>query len=193
MKAFTVECPGRCVAGIAVQGSAIVMGLRPMDHRPVSIPLDPRSVVVDGRLFEAPGRGALVLLRDHAGAYGSWYLRAAHPDERWDAMVATESIPNALDRILAAERVRARFPAKAPVGWYEFARGALVDGEVGTRPRVDVYGYLEEGAAVEIRRRGRLDGTPPALRVECRQGEVIVSDPRSLALARRQHRMAASF
>ena len=50
MKAFTLECPGRCEPGIAVQGGAIVMGVRPMDHKPQLIQLDPRAVVRDGKL-----------------------------------------------------------------------------------------------------------------------------------------------
>lgn len=194
MKAFTLECPGRCEPGIAVTNGAIVMGVRPMDHKPVAMTLDPRAVVRDGRLVEAPGGGgALILLRDHAGAFGAWHLRAAQPAERWDAMVATESIANALDRILAAERVRARFPHRAPVGWHEFASGTASPMIENARARLDRYGYLEEGAAFEIRRRGRLDGTPAVFLVECRGGEVTVSDPRALAHARRRGLLAASF
>ena len=193
MKAFTLECPGRCEAGIAVQGGAIVLGVRPMDHKALTLPLDPRAVVHNGRLVEAPGRGALLLLRDQSGAFGSWYLRAAQTAERWDAMVATEAIPNALDRILAAERVRARFPHRAPTGWYEFARGALTPVLENARPRVDLYGYLEEGASFEIRRRGKLDGSAAVYLIECRGGDVVVHDPRMLALARRQRHMAASL
>lgn len=193
MKAFTVQCPGRCEPGIAVQGGAIVMGVRPMDHKPLAIPLDPRAVVQNGRLVEAPGRGALLLLRDQSGVFGSWHLRAAQPAERWDAMVATESIPNALDRILAAERVRARFPHRAPVGWYEFARGTVSPMIENARPRLDLYGYLEEGASFEIRRRGKLDGTPSVFVVECRNGDVNVYDPRLTALSRRQQQLAASL
>ncbi len=193
MKAFTLECPGRCEPGIAVQGGAIVMGVRLMDHKPQLIQLDPRAVVRSGRLVEAPGRGALLLLRDQSGVFGSWHLRAAHPAERWDAMVATESIPNALDRILAAERVRARFPHRAPVGWYEFARGTVSPITENARPRIDLYGYLEEGASFEIRRRGKLDGTPSVFVVECRNGDVNVYDPRLAALSRRQQHLAASL
>lgn len=192
MKAYTVESPGRCVPGIAVQGSAIVVGVRLMDHKPLVIQLDPRAVVQNGRLVEAPGRGALLLLKDQSGVFGSWHLRAAQPAERWDAMVATESIPNALDRILAAERVRARYPHRAPVGWYEFARGTSGPVAENARLRVDLYGYLEEGASFEIRRRGRLEGTASVFLVECRNGEVIITDPRVMALHRRQRPFAAS-
>lgn len=192
MKAYTLECPGKLEAGIAADNGSIVMGVRPMDHKPLAVPLDPRATVEGGRLVEAPGRGALLLIRDQAGVFGSWHLRAAQPPERWDAMVATESIPNALDRILAAERVRARFPHRPPVGWYEFARGAAAPIAENARARVDLYGYLEEGASFEIRRRGRLDGTPSVFLVECRGGEIAVHDPRMLALARRQRHLAAS-
>jgi hypothetical protein len=193
MKAFTLMCPGRLEAGIAVENNLISLGVRATDHRPVTIPIDPRGVVLHGRLREAPGRGALLLLQDQSGPFGSWHLRAAQPSERWDAMLATESIPNALDRILAAERVRARFPHRAPVGWYEFARATATPVLENARPRVDLYGYLEEGAGFEIRRRGRLEGTASVFLVSCRNGEVHVDDPRALALARRQVRLAASF
>jgi hypothetical protein len=193
MKAYTLEVPGKCEIGIAVQNGAIMVGMRPMDHKPILIPVDPRAVVRNGRMIDAPGRGALLLIRDQSGSFGSWHLRAAQPSERWDAMVATESIPNALDRILAAERVRMRYPHRPPAGWYEFARGAPSPTDEATRARVDLYGYLEEGASFEIRRRGRLDGTPSVFLVDCRCGEVVVYDPRQLAFARRQHRMAASF
>lgn len=191
MKAYTIECPGRLEAGIPVQNHTVVMGIRPTDHKALTVPIDARAVVRDGRLVEAPGRGALLFLRDQAGVFGSWHLRAAQPAERWDAMVATESIPNALERILAAERVRARFPHRAPVGWYEFARGTSEPIAENARLRVDLYGYLEEGASFEIRRRGRLEGTPSVFLVECRAGEVIVSDPRVMALHRRQRPAAA--
>ena len=192
MKAYTIECPGRLEAGIPAQQNAVVMGVRPSDHKPLTVPIDARATVRDGRLVEAPGRGALLLVRDQAGVFGSWHLRAAQPDERWDAMVATEAIPNALDRILAAERVRARYPHRAPVGWYEFARGSNGPVAENARLRVDLYGYLEEGASFEIRRRGRLEGTASVYVVECRNGEVIVSDPRVMALHRRQRSFAAS-
>jgi hypothetical protein len=192
MKAYTIECPGRIEVGIPVQNGAVVLGVRPSDHKPLLVPIDARAIVQDGRLVEAPGRGALLLIRDQAGIFGSWHLRAAHPPERWDAMVATESIPNALDRILAAERVRARYPHRAPVGWYEFARGSSGLVAENARLRVDLYGYLEEDASFEIRRRGRLEGTPSVFLVECRNGEVIVSDPRVMALRRRQPPFAAS-
>jgi len=192
MKAFTIECPGRLEVGIPAQASAVVLGVRPSDHKPLTVPIDPRATVRDGRLVEAPGRGALLLVRDQAGVFGSWHLRAAQPDERWDAMVATEAIPNALDRILAAERVRARYPHRAPVGWYEFARGTNGPVAENARLRVDLYGYLEEGASFEIRRRGRLEGTASVYVVECRNGEVIVTDPRVMALHRRQRSFAAS-
>lgn len=192
MKAYTLECPGRLEVGIPAHNGAVEMGVRPMDHKLVSVPLDPRATVREGRLVEAPGRGALLLIRDQAGVFGSWHMRAAQPPERWDAMVATEAIPNALDRILAAERVRARYPHHAPVGWYEFARGTVAPIAENARARVDVYGYLEEGASFEVRRRGRLDGTASVFLVECRNGEVVVSDPRLTAFARRQRLLAAS-
>jgi len=184
MKAFTLECPGRLVSGIPVENGVIVMGVRALDHKPLTVPIDPRATIRDGRLWDAPGRGALLLIRDQSGTFGSWHLRASQPRERWDAMVATEAIPNALDRILAAERVRVRYPHRAPVGWYEFARGTTTPIAENARPRVDIYGYVEEGATFEIRRRGRLDGTPSVFTVECRNGDIIVEDPRAQALAR---------
>lgn len=193
MKAFTLECPGRLEVGIAVEHGTIVMGVRPMDHKPLAVPVDPRAVLKGDRLVEAPGRGALLLVRDQSGAFGSWHLRAAQPAERWDAMASTEAIPNALDRILAAERVRARYPHRPPTGWYEFARGAVSPLPENARPRLDLYGYLEEGASFEIRRRGRLDGTPAVFLVECRGGEIVVIDPRIQAHARRQQLLAAAF
>ncbi len=194
MKAYTVESAGRLVAGIAVQGTTVPMGIRPTDQKPLAVPIDPRATVRDGRLVEAPGRGALLVVRDQAGLFGSWHLRAAQPPERWDAMVATESIPNALDRILAAERVRAKYPHRPAVGWYEFARGTPGTAPTadGARARVDLYGYLEEGASFEIRRRGRLEGTPAVLLVSCLDGEVTVRDPRALAVARRQSLFAVA-
>lgn len=134
------------------------------------------------RLVASPGAGALLLIRDQSGTFGSWHVRAAQPAERWDAMHATLAIPNALDRILATERVRARYPHGPPVGWYEFARGQTV--VTGERSAITLYGYLENGAAFEVRRRGRLDGTPSVFRVACSDGEVMVTDPRADAVAR---------
>jgi len=186
MKAWTIEHGGRVESGIAVEGGAIVMGVRLSDHRPFSVKVDPLAVVRDGRIVEVSGRGALIFLRDQAPRSGSWHLRGAHPAERWDALVATESIPNALDRILTEERVRARFPHRQPMGWYEFARGTSPTPFVeNARPLLNVYGYLEEGAALEIRRHGKLDDTPAVSVIECRNGDLNVFDPRLAALARR--------
>ena len=184
MKAYTLECPGILVPGIAVTEGGIAMGARPVDHKPFVIPVGPRAVIVDGRLVEQPGRGVLLLLRDQSGAFGSSFPRAAFPDARWDALVANASIPNALDRILADERVTARHPTRAPIGWYEFARGTRAPIVENSRPALDLYGYLEEGASFEIRRRGKLNGTPAAFLVACRDGELVVSDPRAAAESR---------
>jgi hypothetical protein len=192
MKAFTIDRAGRLVSGIPTQHRAVLMGVRPHDLAPLAVPIDPRATVRDERLVEAPGSGVLLLVEDQSGLFGSWHVRAAQPPERWDAMVATESIPNALDRILAAERVRARYPHRAPAGWYEFARGARGPFTENARLRIDLYGYLEEGAAFEIRRRGRLEGAPSVSLVECRNGEVTLSEPRLLALHRRPRPLAAS-
>lgn len=185
MKAYTIECPGRLVAGIALANGAVSLGVNPGTGRPVTALVDEGATVEAGRLVEAPGRGALLLVRDHAGVFGSWYIRGANPDERWDAMAAAELIPNALDRILAAERVRALHPQRAPTGWYEFARGASGPSPENARLRVDIYGYLEEGASFEIRRRGRLEGSPAVLHVSCAAGAVCVADPVAEAEARR--------
>jgi len=184
MKAFTLESPGRVVRGIALRDGAIHFGDHPVTGKPVTIPVDPRATVDDGRLVEAPGRGALVVIDHHAGAFGTWHLRAAQPDARWDAMIAAGRIPNALDRILAEERVRARFPHRQPAGWYEFARAAVPPQHDGRPAGVRLYGYLGEGEAMELRRRGRLDGTPAVFRVACADGALVVSDPRALAEAR---------
>ena len=184
MKAFTLECPGRVVAGIALTDGAIALGAHPVNSKPVTIPVDPRARVEGGRLVEAPGKGVLVIIEPHAGPFGSWHLRAAQPAERWDAMIAAGRIPNALDRILAEERVRARFPHRQPVGWYEFARSAVPPQHDGRPAGVRLYGYLGEGEAMELRRRGRLDGTPSVFRVACADGALVVSDPRALAEAR---------
>lgn len=185
MKAFTLNEGGELVDGIEARDGFIRLGVRPVDHKPVSVPVDPRALVRGGRMLETPGRGALLLVRDQAGPFGSWHFRAAQPIARWDAMVSAGKTANALDRILAEERVRARYPHRQPVGWYEFHRGlveAPVDGNA--RPRFDVYGYLEEDASFEIRRRGKLQGTPSVLLVTCRGGAVLVSDPLTEALAR---------
>jgi len=192
MKAYTIECPGRLSLGIKLTEGKIDLGARAADRKAVTVPVDPRATVTDGALVEAPGRGALVVLRDQAGVYGSWHLRDAQPDERWDAMVAVDSIPNALDRILAAERVRARYPHRAPVGWYEFARASQITDRVMVDARVPVtlYGYLEDGKAFEIRRRGRLEGSASVYLVSCRGDEVTVTDPRVAALHRAQARRA---
>lgn len=189
MRYFTIENPGRVVPGIAVTDGHLAIGIRGADGTPLRVPIDARATVLDGRATAAAGIGAIVLLLDHSGAAEldcAWYLRAAQPDERWDAMLAAERIPNALDRILAQERVRARYPHRAPAGWYEFARGYH---EPRQRARVNLFGYLERGASMEVRRRGRLEGTPSVLLVACRGDEVVVSDPRALALARAQARM----
>lgn len=181
MSVYTIERGGVLVRGIALTNGAIDLGTR-WDGKPLTIPLDPRTTVVDGRLVEAPGFGALLLLRDQSGDGGSWHVRAAQPTERWEAMVAAEAIPNALDRILAKERVRARFPHGPPVGWYEFARGQTTT--TGERPALALYGYCENDAAFEVRRRGRLDGAPAVFRVACKGGDVTVTVPRTEALER---------
>lgn len=190
MNAFTIECPGRVVRGIALRpgSDGVDVGAANGAGDPALVRVDPRATVEGGRLVGAPGRGALLLVRDHAGVFGSWHLRAAQPEERWNAMAEAEAIADALERIFAAERVRARYPHRAPSGWYEFARGTNGAPAENVRPRVDLYGYLEEGASFEIRRRGRLDGTPAVLRVSCADGEVSVADPRAEAEARRARR-----
>ncbi len=184
MRAYTIE-NGKAVDGIALRDGEIFVGKSSLyTDRPVAVKLDMRGDVIGGRLVSSPGRGALLFVCDHSGEHGSWHLRAAQPAERWDAMVATERIPNALDRILAQERVRYRYPHKAPVGWHEFARG-ISDFDPCVRVKTNVYGYIECGASFEIRRRGALRGTPSAYCVSCDQnGEVTVSDPREAALAR---------
>ena len=110
MNAYTLERGGILERGISLTGGALDMGARPWDGKPCRIPVDPRVTVADGRMVEAPGDGAMLLIRDQSGAHGSWHVRAAQPAERWDAMVAAEAIPNALDRILVQGRVRSRFP-----------------------------------------------------------------------------------
>jgi hypothetical protein len=139
VKVYTIESPGHLVPGIAMVDGGIDVGARSSGSERVLVPFDVRGTVRDGRLVEAPGRGALLLLRDQAGVFGSWHVRAAQPEERWDAMLAAEGIPNALDRILAAERVRARYPHRAPVGWYEFARGHESTGAPDRRVSVHLY------------------------------------------------------
>jgi hypothetical protein len=188
MKVYTIENPGRVVRGIALHDGAIHVGYHPIHGKPVTIGPDARATVEDGRLVESPGKGALLLIEPHAGAFGSWHIRAAQPAERWDAMVAAGYIPNALDRILAQERVRARFPHRPPVGWYEFTRASQGTDDVSARC-IRLFGYLEEGAAFEIRRRGRLEGTPSVFRVACTSGTLMVSDPCAMA----EQRRAASF
>ena len=190
MKAYTIDCPGRISDGIELVGGRIDVGARMGGGEPVTIRPDARATVVDGRLVEAPGRGALLFIRDQAGAFGSWHLRDAQPDERWDAMAAADGIHNGLERILAMGRVRDKFPHRAPAAWQEFARGNLPpkEGVKSERLLVNIYGYLQEGGAFEIRRRGRLDGTASVYRVECRDGSVCVTDPRVAALARSRAR-----
>ncbi len=133
MKCYTIESPGVVEPGIPVGDGVIELGARPFDGKLLRIPIDPRGVVSDGRLTEQPGRGALIVIRDHAGEYGSWHVRDGSCEERWDSMLAAEAIPNALD----------------------------------------------------IRRRGRLNGTPSVFRVTCAGGAVVVTDPRADAEARR--------
>lgn len=184
MKAYTIE-NGKVIDGIGLRDGIIFVGESGLyAERPVTVTLDSRCEALGGRLVSSPGRGALLLIHDHSGEHGSWYVRASQPDTRWDAMVATERIPNALDRIIAAERVRSRYPHKAPIGWHEFSRG-FVTVDIGARKKVNVYGYIECGASFEIRRRGAICGTPSVYLVACdADGTVTVADPREAALAR---------
>jgi hypothetical protein len=78
------------------------------------------------------------------------------------------------------------------VGWYEFARASQITDRVMVDARVPVtlYGYLEDGKAFEIRRRGRLEGSASVYLVSCRGDEVTVTDPRVAALHRAQARRA---
>lgn len=186
MRAYTLAAGGVLHDGIALTDGAIVLGARPMDRRHCTVPVDHRATITDGRLVEQPGRGALVLLDDQSGTYGSWHIRAAQPESRYDAMARAEEIPNALDRILASERVRAQYPHRSPTGWYEFARGTYSPSVENARPLLRVYGFMENGAAFEIRRRGRLDGTPSVFRVACDKGGVVtVTDPKVDAMRRK--------
>lgn len=189
MKFYTIERGGRVTPGVALVDGRIRVCPAGVDDQPLWAPIQSQPIplgarVEDGRVVEAPGVGAMLLLCNQAATFGSWHVRAAQPPERWDAMVAAESIPNALDRILAAERVRARYPHRAPVGWYEFARVNVTP--EGARPQVFLYGYAEARASFEVRRRGRLDGEPSVLLVRCDdRSEVTVTDPRATAVARR--------
>lgn len=190
MKAFTIESDGRCVRGIALVAGMIRLGVCAIDGRPVDYDPGPCTAVVGGRLEHGfTGSGVQLLIIDQAGEFGSWHMRASHPDERWDAMVAIEAIKNTLDRVLASEKIRARYPHQATSGWVEFARGSWSPVAENARPRVNVYGHLPEGGSFEIRRRGRARGEPAVLRVACVGGDVVVSDP--LAEARARRTMAA--
>ena len=178
MRAYTIA-GGVLHDGIELIDGAVDCGT--IDNRPARAIVDPSAERRGDRLLSAPGRGALVLLTDHA--HVSWRIRAAQPAEWWDRMVATESIPNALDRILVQERVRSEMPHGAPVGWHELARGYGA-AEGGGRGPLTVYAYVEDGASFEIRRRGRLDCTPSVFRVTCSGETVTVADPRAETLAR---------
>lgn len=143
------------------------------------------SVFGDGKITGSVGEKALILLEDQSAEFGSWHIRNAAPEARWDEMLEAESIANALDRILRQEAIRSRYPHGSPVGWSEIGRGSEGLSEGFRRLKVSVLGMLDRGASFEIRRRGSLKGSPSVLRVSCDEaGVVSVSGPRAEAISR---------
>lgn len=73
-------------------------------------------------------------------------------------------------------------PAERPAPWRVIAEGASAQGAAGRMGGGPEYlAVLPDGEAVEIVRSGRLYGAPSVVRVEARDGEVSVSDPRAEA------------
>lgn len=176
--------------GVSGQGD---LGLHLTGSAIACCPVDPGAVVSGGRLTESPGDGALVLIRDHSGIDGGWNLRAAHPAERWDDMLAAERIKDAIDRVTAAEAVRSKYPDVIPRGWTELSRHTRLEGGADSRrSRVVLYGHMAEGSSFELRMRRRPVELVYGLRVRaanvilvtCRRGDVLISDPAADAAMR---------
>lgn len=185
MKAFTIGSDGTVQRGIALHDGMINLGRRAIDWRPFSVSVDPSADVDGTTLLGCRGNGALVYFMDQAGPFSDWRLRGAYSEERWDKIASACAITNTLDRILENERIRTTHPEKEArrCGWYEFARGFSFRTE-NARPELRLYGYLEEGASIEIRRIGKTQASSAVTRVSCVSGDVIVCDPLADAVRR---------
>lgn len=214
IRVFTIKTGGECVPGIKLTNGSIRLGVRLSDGAAMNVEIDANAQVREGVLV-AQGQvanGAMVLLHDQAGAYGSWHLRDVMADAFWDEIAAAEILSNPLDRILVTERARSKYPAReasgwvefervdrilaservravhtsrAAEGWIEFGRGVEAPVLENARTETTLYGYLPEKRAFEIERQGAVGRSAAVLRVECLGGEVRVSDPLASARQRR--------
>jgi hypothetical protein len=211
MKAFEIK---GCVAltGIPIREGKIEVGEAGRGRKLPLVPLPTGAVVQEDRLMEADGaHGAcVVLIRDHAGYRGAWYIRDARTTQEWDQVIAREAAI-AAHNATAYERHQASWyeggcekcrqekdafaaaqpalPAERPAAWKVIAQGSCAQGDAGRMGGGPEYlAILTAGEAVEIVRSGRLYGEPAVVRVENREGEIIISRPRQEA----EERAAAS-
>lgn len=177
MKAFTVS--GSVISGIKTEERWIVVGESGRGRKCVRVPLPNGAVVEADVLTHLPGPdgSALVLIRDHSGYRGGWSLHAPRTEAEWDVIAAHRVDGHdgyAVKCPSCAGRLNARKPASVKI----VAKGYRAQGIAGAKGGGPEYLIvLKDGESIEIVRTGRLYGAPSVLRVDCRGGEVTVTNP----------------
>lgn len=150
----------------------------------------------------------VVLIKDHSGYRGDWSLHPARPVEWWIAVLRmgdahrppdghgpvnvaaghTETLGNGQDDCPVCKAVVLPPTGNAGRAFTDYgdtrviAQGARAQGIAGHMGGGNEYLLvLAAGVALEIRRRGRLYGDPPVLRVENVAGELVITNPRDTA------------
>ncbi len=167
MKAYTLD-----KLGIVVGDGGINVGESGRGRLRVSVPLPPKSLVVDGILVscDGPDNLAIVLIPDQSGFRGSWRLRGALTEAEWDAVAAGST--DAID--------------ERPHGLHVIAEGRSAQGDAGRMGGgPDYLLQMSDGQAVEIVRSGRLYGDLPVFRLAFVDGQVSITDPLSAAMSRK--------
>lgn len=218
MDCYTVSS-GRLSAGIALSPAGTVrLGEEGRGRKRVDVPVPPGSVTRAARPVPAgddpdpnntetlvsvpaanhrPAGAAVVMIRDHSGFRGGWYLRAPRTPEAWIVFLATERAHGAGPAEAHPGRLLSDCPAcsaYAPAGQFGphapafpadleiIAEGYSAQGLAGGMGGGSEYLIvLLPGQAVEIVREGRLYGQPGVLRLANDAGVVSVTDPAATA------------
>lgn len=168
MKAYTIS-GGRATAGIHAKDGVVNVGESGRGRSLVRVPIPAGATVVNDRLTDIPGEGAIVLICDHSGFRGGWQLTAPRTHNEW------VTIFNGGDK-----------PERRPHGLAVIAEGRRAQGDAGAMGGGPEYLVrMRPGDSVEIVRSGRLYGDPTVIRIDCRDdGSVTATDARAEAETR---------
>jgi len=172
------------VVALGAEGRGRKLVLAPL---PGGATVEGRTETAAGRLVDVPARrpedegACAVVIRDHSGFRGGWRLRGARPASEWEDIVAGRRGGDYSPERAAWD---AAHPER-PHGCRIVAEGRKAQGDAGAMGGGPEYLLvIPHGVAVEIVRTGRLYGAPSALRIECADGALTISDPREDAETR---------